>query len=879
MGDDNAYWINLLNVFLHDPPDKALDIPNHVGRGERYVKSAVGSKVDVIKNPDWDSSSIERLPLPKERIIVGLENGSLSIRHPLSGQKVDLPDLSLNESFVSKTIERIVEKESDERKLFFLIWRLLPGMLAEQPANFHYLHLPAETRAPDHTIWHHCDTAAALYPTYLDLNKNGAALLSFQLGPVQEFISTARTLRDLWTGSMILSWLTFQAIVPVVETYGPTALIYPALRGLPFMDSWMLDKLDIGKKKEYLEKEFDRMRLSPCLPNKFMAVVPWGEDGKSAKDIAHMCENAVRGKWEELTEAVREELAGSLSSIDENWDNRWDDQVGNFFDIKTSLLPLKDSAEATISKAFAKNSFEEMYSNVKNVNKLFEKAGGAAFKAKAGAWQAQVELSARLMEAKRAVRNVPPDTKDDAMLPPKCSMMGSYEQMGPAGLDDSKKFWEAASKITIDGVRLRSSERLCSVALVKRFAEPAYLREELGLAKWRFEDTATVAAAKWLKEEPKLDPKKHGSWSGQWLHWPKKDYKEDEEPNIPDDVWKLLTEKKKEEKSGKPPAYYAILMMDADNMGKWLRGDKAPAIGDIYHEKIISYLKKQVPDVEKHLQAKRPLGPSAHMAMSEALTNFAVHVVPNVIEDHDGTLIYAGGDDVLAFLPVESAVQCANSLYRAFQGKPDFNGGAKNKGFYRIENRDMLMMGHTATLSAGIAIAHYKEDLRFALDKARSAEKMAKSAGRDRLALSVMRRSGEHATAVMNWDFTDNFSCWVNAFKNGASDRWVYHLRQELPTLEGKGLPVDLMKSEIKRQLNRAEKETRVKFGEDERGDEKISAGSKMQGLFDKYCASLMKQDVDRRDCNDKANLSDAALLKDFITLLQSASFFTRGRD
>ncbi|RMF32105.1 MAG: hypothetical protein D6759_08960, partial [Chloroflexi bacterium] len=29
----------------------------------------------------------------------------------------------------------------------------------------------------------------------------------------------------------------------------------------------------------------------------------------------------------------------------------------------------------------------------------------------------------------------------DEPVPPKCSLMGSLEQMGPAGLDDSRKFW------------------------------------------------------------------------------------------------------------------------------------------------------------------------------------------------------------------------------------------------------------------------------------------------------------------------------------------------------------------------------------------------------------------------------------------------------
>ena len=33
-------------------------------------------------------------------------------------------------------------------------------------------------------------------------------------------------------------------------------------------------------------------------------------------------------------------------------------------------------------------------------------------------------------------------------------------------------------------------------------------------------------------------------------------------------------------------------------------------------------------------------GPALHAALSEALTNFALHIVPNIVKEHDGTLIY-----------------------------------------------------------------------------------------------------------------------------------------------------------------------------------------------------------------------------------------------
>src|SRR6202035_1604331 len=88
----------------------------------------------------------------------------------------------------------------------------------------------------DHTIWHHLDAAMGCRGS---TGQGGVALLTFALGPVQPFIAAARTVRDLWTGSYLLSWLTFAAMRPVLEECGPAAVLSPALRGNPLMDRWL----------------------------------------------------------------------------------------------------------------------------------------------------------------------------------------------------------------------------------------------------------------------------------------------------------------------------------------------------------------------------------------------------------------------------------------------------------------------------------------------------------------------------------------------------------------------------------------------------------------------------------------------------------------
>ena len=63
-------WEDLLLVYLHDPPDKALDIRGHEGRAAKYATSALGREVSVqelhggSRLPDQLASIVERLPMP-----------------------------------------------------------------------------------------------------------------------------------------------------------------------------------------------------------------------------------------------------------------------------------------------------------------------------------------------------------------------------------------------------------------------------------------------------------------------------------------------------------------------------------------------------------------------------------------------------------------------------------------------------------------------------------------------------------------------------------------------------------------------------------------------------------------------------------------------
>ncbi len=710
-------WDELLRVYLHDPVDKALDIRGHESRAARYASRALDW--EVTRNEIKGSASLadqlaaiaERIPMPTagangERA-VGPEDGRIAIRHPVSAQAAELSGLTLNEEDVVEAIGRVVDGLPDPRSRFLALWRLLPEQLDPNIAR-----LPADTRVPDHTLIQHADITSGIWAS--SAGAHGRAYLSVLLGPVQKFIEVARSVRDLWTGSAVLSWLTFQGLCPVLDTLGPTALVYPALRGNPLMDLWLHDHAGL-KSRGLLPQEASRR--SPSLPNRFVALVPWGSGGAEATLLAGTCAQAVKQACRRLGDDVHACLNPEMKAINPDWARHWQQQVDSFFEVRTAVLPIREMRDETLAGLLGNtDSFGKVWPEADKVRALANAIPSAERPGydqhSAGRWQAQLEASARLMEAQRSIRHVPatPPSTADENAPPKCSLLGSYEQMGPSDLKESRQFWDkAVDTLRLHGVRLRRHERFSAIALCKRFAAPATLAHELHLKPddLRFPDTATVAAARWLAEAG-IKPDEEPEWNGRWLHQKNRNDVGEGDAPPPKAVWEQIRAARQK---NPPPTYYAILMMDADNMGQWLKGDHAPQVHEVLHPKMVNYYERLDERLGNKatagLNARRPVGPALHAAISEALNNFASHIAPSIVKKYQGTMIYSGGDDVLALLPVRRAMNCADELRCAFRGE-----GGDIPGW----NESYLTMGNRATLSAGIAFVHHKEDLRLALE-------------------------------------------------------------------------------------------------------------------------------------------------------------------
>lgn len=164
---------------------------------------------------------------------------------------------------------------------------------------------------------------------------------------------------------------------------------------------------------------------------------------------------------------------------------------------------------------------------------------------------------------------------------------------------------------------------------------------------------------------------------------------------------------------GQPYPYYTLLHADGDRMGEAI--DHQSQTGEV----------------------------AGHRKLSNQLALEFAAKVYGLVERHQGCLVYAGGDDVLALLPLHTALRCARALANVFQ--------TALKGFGKKQD---------PTLSVGLAIVHHLEPLQDALELARRTEKLAKEGTpgtpqpqkRNALAVAFSPRSGSELLLRGRWD-------------------------------------------------------------------------------------------------------------------------------
>ncbi|WP_347489263.1 type III-B CRISPR-associated protein Cas10/Cmr2 [Desulfoscipio sp. XC116] len=231
---------------------------------------------------------------------------------------------------------------------------------------------------------------------------------------------------------------------------------------------------------------------------------------------------------------------------------------------------------------------------------------------------------------------------------------------------------------------------------------------------------------------------------------------------------------KSREKALKKPflsSYYALVKFDGDDMGT------------LYREARIHK------DTDYKEFQKR---------LSEELCQFAAYVKRGITEE-EGAVIYAGGEDFLGLLALDTLFDVLIRLRRKFA---------------QIDMKEYL--DKTLSFSAGIAVAHIKTPLKQVIAKADEMEHFAKEidADKDAFALAVMKRSGEEVKTRLKFgqDISglDEIHKLVKVFQTAQiSNSFGYGFNSFLTEFAevDTGLKDAMVKCELERQLMRSETE------------------------------------------------------------------------
>lgn len=182
-------------------------------------------------------------------------------------------------------------------------------------------------------------------------------------------------------------------------------------------------------------------------------------------------------------------------------------------------------------------------------------------------------------------------------------------------------------------------------------------------------------------------------------------------------------------KYGQPCSYGVLLLADGDRMGELL--DKATS-------------KEQ------------------HREITTALSDFAGDVA-GIMRQYTGHCIYAGGDDVLGFVPLHQAYACAKALSESFKHALS-------------QVSEELKTEKAPTLSVGLAIAHVMTPLGIIRELAQQAEKYAKgdhiedhNQRRNALGICLDIRSGNTTKLRLSWsdeNALQQFNEWIQCYIN-----------------------------------------------------------------------------------------------------------------
>ncbi|HRQ45045.1 MAG TPA: type III-B CRISPR-associated protein Cas10/Cmr2, partial [Candidatus Goldiibacteriota bacterium] len=742
--------------------DGSVDFLEHPFFTHPLVAASI--KAEVPENTSIDKIHSDILNVLKKDIGIGLT------KEQLDSLKRDNPDKApLNAFFKGyKEGEKDGNEEWTKALYSYFFFAFKKRLRQEKAGGIGALWdmIPADTRMPDHSLWNHCALTSAIGSSAADDPEGKVSLSVFSITPVQQFISKARKLKDFWTGSVILSYLAFWGIKYISENYGPDHIVYPSLHDQALIEYWLARDFHLGgfikEKDADLITNSEKSASIASFPNKFVFLCASFEAQKICLEV----KEAVQKEWVRIAGLVKEMLSEKAVNKDA-MKNLFDHQISDYWQFSYSSCRLIGVDDAEIlEKLVKKAKWEKELDTITDFSKEYGKTGFVMYGS-----------SHALAQSLLAASKMKPDNIRKPQQGKKCPLCGEHEVLsdfehsGQTAEEYNaavQNFWK---NLYSQDKALKDGEQLCAVCAVKRFIPEVVLKtgnkNEMLYGVMDslegFSSTTAMAASSYLNllAEKGVISHRDISRCADQLH------EMDEDGRPPEFVIKgkaagvELTNRDK---------YYAVLLMDGDKMGDLINGITLSAK---WEDVIHPVLKQRMENpsfagkisIKKHLKNMRLINPSLHASVSDALNSFARYAVLPVIEKYGGKLIYAGGDDVCAVLPVDNAIAAAEDIRQAY--------GLEFVGYGRNGAQDMpvitaecvkagvhLGKNEKISISAAVVIAHHKEPLRDVIKDAHYVlDKIAKEkAGRGAAAVRLKKRSGGDRDFYFKWDDLNDFN-------------------------------------------------------------------------------------------------------------------------
>lgn len=549
---------------------------------------------------------------------------------------------------------------------------------------------------------------------------NERIILDFSIGPVQGFIARARRTRDFWAGSFLLSYLAGQAMAVVLENKG--SLILPAVaEDKGKISDPLLQAIIKLREKKNTDPNNDHLKIA-TLPNRFRAEVPVGFN-------PNKCTEAANEAWSNLCQAVWERYLQPVAGLGEKTVEIWERQINNFWEIVWVLGETDSSLERRKNwrshippveygdKCSLFEDLQELSGFVRAKSKKQREKQDrfwAALRSQIGRYELdESERLSAIALVKRLFPLVAPGVLWEVPIrypstPYLAAVTWLEKVAGDAEKTQAAQEYAALCANHLPGAVRREAPGLFTT-LQEICSEKSSLREFLSLDGKCFFKDAIRNPRVW--EEQRVETKENVATSGSPKH---KKIAEELEEKL-----KLL---------GEPVSpFYAMVLMDGDLLGRLLR---------------------------KHPKE-----------VSKALGYFS-RKVPQIVQEHNGITVYAGGDDVLALFPLEGAMPAAVELRKTYL--EEFK-----KVFYEALDGNFEEKVQ-ATISGAIVYAHYTTVFTDVYNEAqRLLSKVAKDeTGRDSLAATVWKRAGRVITWAAPWEIVlkeegDILTNFIGLFQKG----------------------------------------------------------------------------------------------------------------